>query len=74
MGQLYTYTLENHDTFELVAIESLSPYPEKLDALSYENNSVVQFVADFPCEQCEKFGVSIHEDFLPVGRCCYCGF
>lgn len=61
-----------NDLFE--AIESLNPYPAKLNTLSYENKGAVQFVADFPCEQCGKFGVSIHEDFLPVGRCCYCGF
>lgn len=58
----------------LAAIESLNPYPKKLDALSYENKGTVQFVADFPCEQCGKFGVSIYKAFLPVGRCCYCGF
>lgn len=61
-----------NDLFE--AIESLNPYPAKLSALSYETKGAVQFVADFPCEQCGKFGVSIHEDFLPIGRCCYCGF
>lgn len=35
----------------LAAIESLNPYPEKLNALSYENKGAVQFVADFPCER-----------------------
>lgn len=58
----------------LAAIESLNPYPEKLDALSYENKGAVQFVADFPCEQCGKFGISIDETFLTIGRCCYCGY
>lgn len=56
------------------AIESLNPYPAKLDALTYENKGAVQFVADSPCEQCGKFGISIDETFLPVGRCCYCGY
>lgn len=69
-----TFELDDFQDDLLAAIESLNPYPEKLDALSYENKGAVQFVADFPCEQCGKFGVSIHEDFLPVGRCCYCGF
>jgi len=55
-------------------IESLNPYPAKLDALAYENKGAVQFVADFPCEQCGKFGVSVDETFLPIGRCCYCGY
>lgn len=56
------------------AIESLNPYPAQLDALAYENKGAVQFVADFPCEQCGKFGVSIDETFLPISRCCYCGY
>lgn len=55
-------------------IESLNPYPAKLDALTYENKGAMQFVADFPCEQCGKFGVSIDETYLPIGRCCYCGY
>ena len=61
-----------NDLFD--AIESLNPYPAKLRALSYANKGAVQFVADFPCEQCGKIGVSIHEDFLPIGKCYYCGF
>lgn len=56
------------------AIESLNPYPEKLSALAYENKGAVQFVADYPCEQCGKLGVSIDESFLPIGRCYYCGY
>lgn len=58
----------------LVAIESLNHYPGELDALSYENKGAVQVVADFPCEQCGKLGVSIDETFLTIGRCCYCGY
>lgn len=69
-----TLELEDFQDNLLAAIESLNPYPIQLDALSYENKGAVQFVADFPCEQCGQFGVSIYEDFLPVGRCCYCGF
>lgn len=56
------------------AIEALNPYPIQLDVLNYENKGAVQFVADFSCEQCGKHGVSINEAFLPIGRCCYCGF
>lgn len=56
------------------AIETLNPYPAKLNALAYENKGAVQFVADFPCEQCEKLGISINETFLPIGRCCYCEY
>lgn len=71
------YDTSELDDFQdnlLVAIESLNPYPEKLNALSYENKGAVQFVADFPCEQCGKFGVSIDETFMTMGRCCYCGY
>ena len=55
-------------------IESLNPYPAKLDALANESKGGVQFVADFPCEQCGKFDVSVNETFLPVDQCCYCGY
>ena len=56
----------------LAAIAVLNPYPGKLDALFYESKGAVQFVADFPCEQCGNLGVSIDETFLTLGRCCYC--
>lgn len=56
------------------AIGSLNPYPARLDVLVYENKGAVQFIADFPCEQCGKLGISINETFLPIGRCCYCGY
>lgn len=54
--------------------EKLNPYPEKLDAYVYENKGDNAWTADFACSQCGKFGVSIHEEFLPIGRCCYCGW
>lgn len=56
------------------AIESLNPYPEQLSALTLENKGAIQFVDDYPCEQCGKYGISIQSDFLPIGKCCYCGF
>ena len=52
----------------------MNPYPTKLEALSYANKGTVQFVADYPCEQCGESGISVDETFLTVGRCCYCGF
>lgn len=52
----------------------LNPYPGKLDAYVYENKGDNAWTADFACSQCGKFGVSINEDFLPIGRCCYCGW
>lgn len=54
--------------------EKLNPYPEKLDVYVYENKGYNEWTADFACEQCGKFGVSVNEEFLPVGRCCYCGW
>lgn len=54
--------------------ENLNPYPAKLDAHVYENKGDNDWTADFACEQCGKTGVSINEEFLPVGRCCYCGW
>ncbi|QQR30278.1 hypothetical protein I5Q82_00575 [Acutalibacter muris] len=67
-----TSELEGFQDDLLVAIEYLNPYPKKLDTLSYESKGAMQFVADFPCEQCGKFGVSTDETFLNIGRCCYC--
>ena len=54
--------------------EKLNPYPEKLDAYVYENKGDNAWTADFACSQCGKLGVSINEEFLPIGRCCYCGW
>lgn len=54
--------------------EKLNPYPKKLDAYVYENKGDNAWTADFACSQCGKFGVSINEEFLPIGRCCYCGW
>lgn len=54
--------------------EKLNPYPKKLDAYVYENKGDNVWTADFACSQCGKFGVSINEEFLLIGRCCYCGW
>lgn len=53
----------------------LNPLVEKLEALEYEaqRHGGPEPVADFPCYECEKNGVSAMEDFYPIGRCCYCG-
>ena len=54
--------------------EKLNPYPAKLEAHSYENKGVNDWTADFACDQCGKTGVSINEEFLLIGKCCYCGW
>ena len=55
--------------------EDLNPYVNQVELLKYEHarhggNSPV---ADFACAECGKNGVSIDENFLPIGTCCYCG-
>lgn len=70
-----------YDTSELeefvdelfAAIDGLNPYPAELDSLEYKYKGARHFVADFPCEQCGKFMISVNEEFLPVGICGYCG-
>lgn len=51
----------------------LNPYTYQIDAIAYESKGGESVVADFPCEVCGKNGVSINEDFYPVGSCCFCG-
>ena len=56
------------------AIDSLNPYPAKAEAIVHRSKGIDRVLADFPCEQCGKYGVSIDEEFLPVGKCCFCGW
>lgn len=58
----------------IAAIDELNPYPAKAEAIAHRNKGVDRVVADFACEQCGKFGISIDEEFLPIGKCCYCGW
>lgn len=51
----------------------LNPYPQELENLVYQNNGADQHVLDSPCVECGKYGISIDENFYPVGYCCYCG-
>lgn len=69
-----TSELEDLEAELFSAIETLNPYQQKLDVLAYESKGTEEFVADFPCEQCGKFGVSVNEEFMTIGRCCYCGY
>lgn len=68
-----TSELDDFKAELIAAIDELNPYPAKLDALEYEAKGSEQFVADIPCEQCGKFGISVNEALLPVGKCFYCG-
>lgn len=54
--------------------EELNPYPTKLNTHVYENKGDNDWTGDFACDQCGKNGVSINEEFLPIGKCCYCGW
>ena len=56
------------------SIDFLNPYPAEAEAIAQRSKGVDIVIADFACEQCGKFGVSIDEEFLPVGKCCYCGW
>ena len=56
--------------------EDLNPYVKQVAAMEYEcgRHSGTSPVADFACQECGKDGVSITEDLLPIGKCCYCGY
>lgn len=70
---------EVHDFLEyLIAYieEDLNPYVKQVSAMEYEcgRHGGTSPVADFACQECGKDGVSITEDLLPIGKCCYCGY
>lgn len=56
--------------------EDLNPYLKQLSSLEYECGRYggPDPVAYFACEECGNNGVSILEDFLTIGKCCYCGY
>ncbi len=56
------------------SVEKLNPYLTILHRMEYDSKGSERFVGDFPCEECNNFGVSINESFLPIGKCCYCGY
>ena len=55
--------------------ENLNPMIAKKEALENEvtTSGDPNPVADIPCAECGEYGISIMEDFYPVGHCCYCG-
>ena len=56
--------------------EDLNPYVKQVATMEYEcgRHGGASPVADFACQECGKDGVSITEDLLPIGKCCYCGY
>lgn len=70
---------EVHDFLEdLIAYieEDLNPYVKQVATMEYEHgrHGGEPPVADFPCQECGKEGVSITEYLLSIGKCCYCGY
>lgn len=54
--------------------DDLNPYIQELEGLSYENKGNADYVLDAACEQCGKHGISVNQNFYPIGYCCYCGY
>lgn len=56
--------------------EDLKPYVKKVSAMEYECGRYGDKspIADFACQECGKDGVSVTEELLPIGKCCYCGY
>lgn len=73
------YNIEELDEFkdELKEYieEELNPLISKKESLEYTaaTSGGAEPVADIPCMECGKYGISISEDFYPFGHCCYCG-
>lgn len=73
------YDTEELDNFKEELKEyidsNLNPMIAKKEALEYEaaTSGGPKPVADIPCCECGEYGISIMEDFYPVGYCCYCG-
>ena len=57
------------------AIETFNPYIAIKAAMERAavKDGEPQPVADFPCWECEQYGVSLREDLYKFGHCCYCG-
>lgn len=57
------------------SLKNLNPYVKELQDNEYEivKEGAESPVADFPCWECGKYGVSIRQEFFKFGHCCYCG-
>ena len=55
--------------------EKLNPLISKKELLEYTaaTDGGIEPVADIPCMECGKYGISISEDFYSLRHCCYCG-
>lgn len=57
------------------AIEKFKPYKaikESMEIAAVKDGEP-QPVAEFPCWECEQYGVSLREDLYKFVHCCYCG-
>lgn len=54
----------------------LNPFVRKIQAMENQEtlNGKETQIADFPCECCGNYGISIAEELFPIGKCCYCGY
>lgn len=53
--------------------EQLNPMIVKLESIKQDKIKIREFVSDNECEECGHFGISIRDEFYPIGKCCYCG-
>jgi hypothetical protein len=49
---------------------------DKIKWLNYRSikNGGMPVVADWPCHECGKQGISLDEDLNPIGKCVFCGY
>lgn len=53
--------------------EKLNPMIVKLNSIQHDKEKLKEFVGDNECEECGHFGLSVNDEFYPIGKCCYCG-
>lgn len=54
--------------------KKINPYPKELEKLVHRNKGNNIWTATCFCSQCGQSGISVDEEFLPRGKCCYCGY
>jgi len=58
-----------------ISIEALNPYIAIKESMEYSaaKSGEASPIADFPCWECDEYGISLNEDLYKFGHCCYCG-